>query len=225
MRAYIHTYMRECIHVQERRAGVRNAGHPRPTPGSCGRRVLTPLGCRRWCVFVCACMYVCVCALPPPGRSVGVETIGGRCVELDAEEISHVSRAVAVVLSATRSSVSVEDELPARLYLPFYLGSRFTHKILIASRVRDHVRPPLESRGGRSPSLSFPFCPSLWVLIEKSRVRLLDIDEEIVRSVGFCNGTFRSTSWAVYARRRCRANNTTRLPAHRNAGYCNGRRY
>lgn len=49
--------------------------------------------------------------------AVGVETIGGRCVELDAEEISLVSRAVVVASSATfliaveaissRSSISV----------------------------------------------------------------------------------------------------------------------
>lgn len=71
---------------------VGNAGHPRPTPRSCGRRVLTPLlgaaaAVRRRRRRCC--------------RSVGVETIGGRCVELDAEEISLVSRAVAVVASVT----------------------------------------------------------------------------------------------------------------------------
>lgn len=39
-----------CVHYTEGRKTplrVRNAGRPRPIPRSCGRRVLTPLGCRR----------------------------------------------------------------------------------------------------------------------------------------------------------------------------------
>lgn len=190
-----------------------------PAVGACSLHLGAAAGV---CLRVRARMYVCVCALPP-GRTVGVETIGGRCVELDAEEISHVSRAVAVVLSATRSSVSVRDELPARLFtcpvfLPWF--SRFTREISLGRESR-------EGSGISGISICFASRPVLlsWVPIERSRVRLLDVDEETVRSVGFCNGTFRSTSRAVYARRRCRANNTTRLPAHRNAGYCNGRRY
>lgn len=66
------------------------------TPRSCGRRVLTPLGCRR-------SPPLCVSAAAT-GLGGG-RTIGGRCVELDAEEISLVSRAVVVVPSVTVSVV------------------------------------------------------------------------------------------------------------------------
>lgn len=35
-----------CVRARKTPSRVRNAGRPRPTPRSCGRRVLTPLGCR-----------------------------------------------------------------------------------------------------------------------------------------------------------------------------------
>lgn len=99
-----------CIRARKTLLRVRNAGRPRPTPRSCGRRVLTPLGCRSPPLRVSAAAT----------GSVGVETIGGRCVELDAEEISLVSRAVAVVPSVTLPVVVERRSLLRSLsiYLP-----------------------------------------------------------------------------------------------------------
>jgi len=57
--------------------------------------------------------------------SVGIETIGGRCVELDAEEILLVSRAVAVVPSVTVFAVVGRDALCSDLYFSIFVHRRY----------------------------------------------------------------------------------------------------